>query len=227
MNLNHIHPLGRYGFPESGMLLTNRTYMVLYSFERRQAKYVMWRMNDSTEPQQVDRGEAFREDPRIPAEFRATLDDYRGSGYDRGHMCPSASRRLDSLTNQEVDILSNICPQTPELNQGSWKNIEDAERRLSLEESTAELFVCCGPVFADGGTVLANKLPVPAMFWRSVLRENSTGRLDCWSFIVPNNDSPAAKPLVFLADLGAVELLAGIKLWVGLADRPQSNRKMW
>ncbi|CAG0911930.1 unnamed protein product, partial [Cyprideis torosa] len=72
-----------------------------------------------------ERLDSFRVDLRIPAMFRAGLEDYVGSGYDRGHLIASADRRSSGVLNSETFLLSNMSPQHPRLNRGLWKTLEE------------------------------------------------------------------------------------------------------
>lgn len=62
---------------------------------------------------------------------QVTPDNYTRSGYDRGHMCPAADRSISEKLMRETFVMTNITPQAPKLNRGSWKWLEDACRRLA------------------------------------------------------------------------------------------------
>jgi endonuclease G len=109
----------------------------------------------------------FHPDPHVPAPDRAELQDYTGSGYDRGHMTPSG----DPATEQakiETYALSNIVPQAAALNRGVWEAIEEATRDLAI--SDGEIFVVTGPAFH--GTEIAfigpDKVLVPTATWKAI-----------------------------------------------------------
>ena len=61
----------------------------------------------------------------------AKPSDYTRSGYDRGHMCPAADRSSSRHAMMATFSMANIAPQTPTLNRGAWKRIEDACRRYA------------------------------------------------------------------------------------------------
>lgn len=79
----------------------------------------------------VPRSDDFREETRLPSSWRSRLSDYRGSGYDRGHLVPSASMPTPSSDSQSF-ILSNIVPQDPTLNRSLWSAIESAVRAHAM-----------------------------------------------------------------------------------------------
>jgi len=78
------------------------------------------------------RSGSFYTDTNLPANFyHVTTDDYSGSGYDRGHMCPSADRTDNPDDNQLVFFMSNIIAQAPNNNEGVWGTFEDYCRSLA------------------------------------------------------------------------------------------------
>ena len=227
----------RYGVPAADLVLFNRHYVLGYSFYFRQAKWALEIVDRSQT--QLQRADNFRPDYRVPEMFRADLADYEGSGYDRGHLVPSADKTETALLNSETFLLSNMCPQKPEFNRIIWKKLEDAVRLLDEQADIFETYVISGPVFnfdvpvttmgskdADGVT-----LPIPHAFFKSVLAENDKGALLMWSFMLPNEASD--QPLeTFLVPTVKVERYAGLFLWQRLqgksVDQEKSTiRKMW
>jgi len=87
----------------------------------------------------------YREDIELPSEIRSTLDDYASSGYDRGHMCPGGDCNWDDEGRDETFLLSNMCPQNPNLNRGDWKEIEIACRKWAKQYDN--IYIVCGPIF--------------------------------------------------------------------------------
>lgn len=98
---------------------------------------------------QAARGESrtdvFFEDARLPARERATLDDYRGSTYDRGHTSPAGDMGSESAMAQSFS-LANIVPQAPENNRFAWADIEKATRKY-VNRAKGSVYVITGPVF--------------------------------------------------------------------------------
>ena len=107
-----LRPESRYGIPTSDLLLFNRQYVVGYSYLFRQPRWAMQVIDESTMPMEdnFDRLDNFREDLRIPEKFRSSLGDYKGSGFDRGHLINSADRKGSRIINSETFLLSNMSP---------------------------------------------------------------------------------------------------------------------
>jgi endonuclease G len=119
------------------------------------------------EAKNVPRVDQFYAESRIPPEDRAELPHYRGSGYDRGHMAPSADMTTDRAQAESFS-LANMVPQDPNLNRKLWANIESTTRGLAL--SYGEVYVVTGPAFTGsrlkriGGRVLVPTATFKAVF---------------------------------------------------------------
>ncbi len=229
----------RYGIPTADQILYNRHYISGYSYYFRQAKWVLEIVNPD-ETDDVERLDNFRPDYRVPEMFRADLDVYAGSGYDRGHLVSSANQIETNIQNSETFLLSNMSPQKPKFNRGIWKSLEEAVRRLDRKEKVFETYVITGPLFyfdqevvmmGDENEKIDVSLPIPHAFFKAILTENNTGSINMWSFIIPNE--PTAESLEsFLVKTSKVEKISGLLLWetlVGTKMMKEKNklRKMW
>jgi endonuclease G len=114
----------------------------------------------------VPRVDAFFPETSLPADERAELSHYRSSGFDRGHMSPSAD--MSTVRAQaESFSLANMVPQTAALNRKLWAEIESTTRGLAL--SYGEVFVVTGPAF--GGATLnriGGRVMVPTATWKAI-----------------------------------------------------------
>jgi endonuclease G len=114
----------------SNFLLFKRSFVISYNNERGTLNWVAWRttMNDLGEslPRPL-----FEPDPDLPLTFKkVTPTDYSGSGYDRGHMVPSADRFGDPESNAETFLMTNVVPQSADLNQYVWEKLERYARGI-------------------------------------------------------------------------------------------------
>jgi endonuclease G len=115
---------------------------------------------------EIDREDSFHEESRLPTSARASLSDYSGSGYDRGHLAPNAdmanrSQQYDSFS------LANIAPQSPRNNRYIWRNIESATRYLT--QQYGEVYTITGVAFTGKKTKqLADRVLVPSHFFKAV-----------------------------------------------------------
>ena len=121
------------------------------------------RLNQAKE---IDREDSFHEESKLPTSARASLSDYSGSGYDRGHIAPNANMATRS---QQYDSfsLANIAPQSPRNNRYIWRNIESATRYLT--QQYGEVYTVTGVAFTNKKTKqLADRVLVPSHFFKAV-----------------------------------------------------------
>jgi DNA/RNA endonuclease G (NUC1) len=107
---------------------------------------------------------SFIVDTNLPVGFYQVLTtDYSGSGYDRGHMCPSADRTITTADNQELFYMSNMIPQAPDNNQGVWASFESYCRTLASAGN--EVLIIAGPSSFAGSTI-ATGVAIPGYTWK-------------------------------------------------------------
>jgi endonuclease G len=129
----------------------------------------------------LKRQSKFFPEPSIPASERAELYHYARSGFDRGHVAPSADM-FDLQSQQECFSLANIVPQVPENNRGPWEGIESAVRKMAKDRG--DIYVVTGPIFQGsnlqriGGAVL-----VPTQLFKAVL---DPARQEAGAYLIDN-----------------------------------------
>ena len=187
----------RYGAPVCDEILTGRHFTIGYSWYFRQAKWVLEIVNPNMkfEWEIEKRLNNFRADIRLPRRFRAGLKAYKGSGYDRGHLVPSANQDEIEIQNSETFLLSNMSPQKPNFNRQIWRDLEMAVRKLNDQNNILETYVLTAPVFyfdqkietiGDENEKYGIDIPVPHAFVKSILAEDKRGRLKLWTFEMEN-----------------------------------------
>ena len=133
----------------------------------------------------VRRGNDFREDTAIPAACRSTLDDYRGSGYSRGHLCPSSDRLCSKEQNSQTFFLSNMQPQLQSHNGGVWSNLESKVRSWAGHYDTLYVVKAATIDAANIMTHTPSGLIVPKYFYMALLgytkATNSYQAVGIWS----------------------------------------------
>ncbi|MBI2512564.1 MAG: immunoglobulin domain-containing protein [Opitutae bacterium] len=146
-------------------LIQRDQYAMDYNDTKRVPNWVSW---DLTTTDVGGSGRSsFATDPDLPAGFTIVgTGDYSGSGYDRGHMCPSADRTLDAANNQIVFYMTNMVPQAPDNNQGVWANFETECRNIAAQGN--ELLIICGGSNYSGNTI-ASGVAIPGYVWKIAL----------------------------------------------------------
>jgi endonuclease G len=159
----------------SNLLLNKAQYAVSYNCFRGTPNWVSWQLNTSwlgSAPRQDD----FRADTTLPSGcYRVASSDYTGSGFDRGHMAPSADRTNTVANNSATFLMTNMIPQAPDNNQGVWANLENYSRSLVTGQNK-ELYIISGS-YGSGGTgsngtrtTIANgNVTVPARTWKVIV----------------------------------------------------------
>lgn len=230
-------PETRYGIPAADQILINRHYVLGYSFYYRQAKWALEIVDRGA--MDVERSNNFRSDFRIPELFRVDKAQYEGSGFDRGHLVASANQNEVVLQDSETYLLSNMCPMDRSFNRGIWGRLEAAVRELNKLEDVYEVYVTSGPIFdfrfvietittSDNNPI---KLPVPHLFFKSVLAERRSGALHMWSFVIPHESSRKSLDK-FQVPASHVEVMVGVNLWsqlTGTKIKEEKNkvRSIW
>ncbi len=231
----------RYGAPVCDEILTGRYFTIGYSWYFRQPKWVLEIINPNSRFEwEVERRDNFRADIRIPRRFRAGLKAYEGSGFDRGHLVASANQDELEIQNSETFLLSNMSPQKPDFNRRIWRNLEMAIRKLNEEKSILETYVLTAPVFYFDQKIetIGNEtekygidVPIPHAFVKSVLAEDSRGRLKLWTFEMENKRL-AGELDDYLVVTYDVEQKIGGRFWDRVAggdlhSQKRKPRKMW
>ena len=167
----------------------------------------------------------FHPEGRLPWADQAQLDDYRRSGYDRGHMTPSGDMP-DEAAQQQTFSLANMVPQTAALNRGVWEGIESAVRDLAVREG--ELYVVTGPVFEgqELKSVGPDGVLVPSSTWKAVYdpRAGGAGAYVCTNTVTPSCDVVSVAALVRLTGVDPFPALpARVKDTVTTLPAPQDS----
>jgi endonuclease G, mitochondrial len=156
-------------------LLSNKYYAVSYNRQKAIANWVSWRLVKNGFGD-ASRQNDFRPNQNLPNGWTQIMpNDYSGSGFDRGHLCPSADRSSSIESNSSTFLMTNIAPQTHDLNTGPWEKLETYSRSLAKRNNT--LYIITGQ-YGDDGKV-RNKLTIPTNFWKIVV-------------ILPNNGEVSA-----------------------------------
>lgn len=142
------------------------TYIVSYNPQKQNPDFVIWRLTDkeaaAAETSKIDR-------PKIFTECKGTQkhEAYKGTGYDRGHMCPNNDRDWSLDCAKDTFRMCNICPQSHKLNAGVWKSYEAAAHAYAQDLGWID--ICCGPIFSKNDKKITSKngyIIVPAMFFK-------------------------------------------------------------
>ena len=149
----------------NGEIVNHKYYSLSYSEEYEQAEWVFYEIKKERTLGLASRVNNFRSDEKVNSNS-ATIYDYKGSGYDRGHLAPAADFSFSSIAMSESFYMSNISPQNPSFNRGIWKKLEHLVRTWGSKSS---LYVATGPFLDDCSlTIGINKVCVPKFYYKVI-----------------------------------------------------------
>ena len=165
------------------------------------------------------RGNNFVPDPDIYG--TPSTDDYKNSGYDRGHMAPAADMKWSEQAMTESFYTSNICPQNRNLNKGDWKDLEEHIR--SMATLYDHIYITCGPIVSKKPQTIGyiQRIAVPDAFFKAVLRKKG----DSWSaigFMMPNQ-AGHKKLSSYAMSIEELEIITDMDLFYNLPDNVEEQ----
>jgi len=207
--------LPRDGDPSDDYLMDKGQYVVSYNPRLNAPNWVAWRLTKE-DLGGAPRSSGFRPDPALPAPlYRVADDDYRGSGYDRGHLCPSADRTASPDANRATFLFTNVHPQVHDMNAGPWEKLEVHARTLA--RGGRDVYVVAGGVFAAEPARIGHGVAVPTASYKvlvAVPRGAHAREVDATAptaaAIVPNRAGLAREPWTrFATTVRDVEAVTG------------------
>ena len=200
---------------QSEQILYRKAYVVSYNKENRIPNWVAWHLTDEHTFGDVKRpGNAWHEDLDVPAP-RASIADYKESGWTRGHMCPAGDNKWSREAMYETFLFTNCCPQNANLNSGTWNQIEISCRRWA--ERNGDLYIVCGPILfrQEHEMIGENKIVVPEAFFKVIVCLNK-GHEKGIGFICRNNDGNRKKDF-YVNSIKQVERITGMTFFPHLS----------
>lgn len=171
-------------------------FAVMHSGKSHTPVFVAEKLNRQSvsDAKNNERTDRFFADARLPRAERAELEDYKGSGYDRGHMAPAGDMPNATAMAQSFS-LANMVPQAPENNRKTWAGIEKATRKY-VSRARGDVYVISGPVFdAQPAKIGQNQVWVPRYLFKLVYDSSEN---KAWAYWVENTDSAkAGKPISY------------------------------
>lgn len=217
---NHSQESPTAGLPVSSFYINHPGYSLGYDARNRNPSWVYEHLTAESIKGSTERSLTFKEDENIPKHLRATLTDYLGSGFDRGHQAPAADHRSSQEAMADTFFMTNMCPQCPQLNRGYWSVLEKHVRGLTKEHSN--VYVITGPLYlpyneSDGKRYVKyqvigpNDVAVPTHFFKIITIEDWQGKKATKAYILANQEISSNTPLDhFQTTIQKVEKAAGI-----------------
>ncbi|XP_067826063.1 endonuclease G, mitochondrial [Heptranchias perlo] len=226
----------KFGFPALSHIKSRESYVLAYDPRTRNAQWVLEQLDEVRLGQACsDRGRCeFREDESVHEYHRARNGDFKGSGFDRGHLAAAANHRHSQKCMDDTFYLSNVVPQNPNLNQNAWNNLEKYCR--SLTKYNKNVYVCTGPLYLprmepDGKMYVKyqvigkNNVAVPTHIFKVVILEKHNGEIELRSYVMPNQPVMENNSLeCYLVPIESIERASGL-LFVSNILKRSNNLK--
>lgn len=221
-------------FPDNYLLYRKGIHAIGYNRHDAKPNWVSWHLDISNRGT-ADRQDDFRPDSMLPAGwYRVTATDYSGSGFDRGHNCPSADRTSSVRANSLTFLMSNMMPQAPNNNQKTWANLENYTRTFL---PSYEAYIIAGS-YGVGGTgsagymtvVPSGKVVVPKRTWKVIVLlpvgDNDLLRVNASTRIIavdmPNDNSLSTDWGSYRTSVDAIENATGYDILSALPSSVQA-----
>jgi endonuclease G, mitochondrial len=198
-------------------IIKHTGYTLSYNTTYHIANWVAYELTAEETVPVVTRNNHFVPDPLLKS-GSASNEDYKGSGYDRGHLAPSADMCYSYQAMVESFYLSNITPQTPSFNRGIWEKLEKQVRQWAIDDKA--VLIVTGTVLTKGlPTIGFDRITVPALFYKVILDYTETD-IKGIAFIIPNEGSQ--EPLQrYAVTIDSVEKLTGNDFFYQLPEDQQ------
>jgi len=175
-------------------IIDKQVYIICYSYKHKGAKYIAYTLYGSkVNKLNIKKRPKFYSEKTIPIKYRSKSNDYKNSGYDRGHIASDASFDYNKKVLSKVYSMANITPQTPNINRIVWKKAEKYGRYLSIKLGKINVFNAI--IYTDNSkTIGKNKISIPTAFFK-IYYNNEQNFKRCFYF--KNNKNIPYKKLKF------------------------------
>ena len=202
----------------SDQFLCRDGYAVGYNYDTKNADWVAYHVTAESVNITNKRSNSFKEDTEMPDYARSTLADYKGSGYDRGHLAPSATMDFTRESMKQSFLMSNMSPQLPGFNRVGWRVLEEHVRDLANEYN--ELYVVTGPIYQGNEGTIGNGVMIPSAFYKVILDPSFDEAI---AFIVPHRDVSSSELANFITTIDEVERQTGLDFFAQTPDNIEDN----
>lgn len=188
-----------------------------YNERHEQANWVFHMVIPAVNKGNLSRTNDFRRDSLVST-GTAVKADYWYSGYDRGHLAPSADFRWSERAISESYVYSNMAPQRPELNRESWASLESFIRK-HVWVKNEPLYVVTGPIFDEGMETITqgpNVVSIPKRFYKIILDVTGEEK-KAIAFVMPNELCKQAM-VSYAVSVDEVEEMTGLDFFSNLDE---------
>lgn len=202
--------------PNEGQYLCRMGYAVHYNYRTMTPEYVVERVNIAMATGSHRRRDDFRPDPEVPPQFRATLQDYAGQPFDRGHVAAAGNNTHDPRAMSETFLLTNMIPQDRNNNRGVWKQLETITRDWVIRHG--ELFIISGPIYNQEFVRIGRGVGVPNGLFKIVVDPRNQRII---AFMLPNAPMGANDFPRHIVSVAEIEQVTGLRFFPQMPPQAQ------
>lgn len=204
----------------TGQVITHDTYSLSYAEEHEQAEWVAYVLKKEHISGGNHKRPYFYQDPKVSTKS-AHWNNYKNSGYTRGHLLPAGDRTFSKDAYDETFYTSNISPQKYELNTGIWNSLE--MRIRNFVRKNGDVYVVTGGILTDNLKTIGNeKVSVPEYFYKIILFENA-GRYQMLAYLIPHEEEKRKPLTAYTVTTDSIERLTGIDFFHFLDDKIETD----
>ncbi|MCC6702282.1 MAG: DNA/RNA non-specific endonuclease [Fluviicola sp.] len=206
---------------QKSQLVKHKAYTLAYSELHEQALWVSYVLSANECTLEEERSSTFFKDSKVKT-GSATNEDYKSSGYDRGHLAPAGDMGYSPITMKESFYYSNMSPQVPAFNRGIWKKLETEVRDWA--KSYGSCLVITGPILIDTvkyKTIGPNAVSVPNAYYKIVINPNLNSP-EAIAFVL-KNEASSAELTKFVVTIDELERMSGIDFLPNVSKQQQET----
>lgn len=210
--------LGQEYLPKSeGEIIKHKYYTFSYNEDHEQANWVHYKLDPNFLKGTTPRINSFRPDPYVSTKS-AELSDYKGSGYDRGHLAPAGDMKYSRESMIESFYMSNMSPQNPSFNRGVWRRLEETIREWG---KTSKIFISTAGVLniENLGSIGGNKVTIPSKYYKVIYSPKKKSMV---GFLLSNRGS-LSELKSFVVSIDSIESITGIDFFHELPDEIENE----
>lgn len=218
--------------PRIGQENERMGYALGYDREKRQPRWVAYRLKKEDLTHEFPRDNSFKHDDAVsnsPWEY-----DYAGTDFDRGHMAPANEMEYAYRIMQDSFYMSNMSPQYAHINRGVWKDVEDFVRKAAMRFDV--VYVVTGPIFADEGGSFESipmknekkkietangDIAVPESFFKVIYTPARGGMM--LAFQVDNDEGLLGNYLMYARSVHRIEQITGFRFFADIDPNDENG----
>ena len=217
LSTNRIEGLEIPAYVEDHEVIRHTGYTLSWNEKYLVADWVAYELTAAElDTQEVSRSEDFRPDEYV--NNSSQLEDYKNSGYSRGHLAPAQDFKWSEKAMSDTFYLTNMVPQLQNYNGGIWLRAENATRDAA--RITGTVYVVTGPVLTDGPfeTIGSNSVAIPKQCYKALLVIDGNGAVHTIAISIPQDAGKKETLSKYLMTVDELEELTGLDFFIELED---------